>query len=128
MALASGRKLSPTHLRIVGGSANDGHGWSVGDTRNPLLIIELGHGGQGRTDSRSESEQRSCPQGEGHGRPESIEPSTRGIFQYGPDLSSKGGATAPTRCLRPAVPLAERYCHVLESVVFHFAQVSDAGL
>ena len=49
-------------------------------------------------------------------------------FQYGPDLASKGEATAPTRCLRPAVPLAERYCHVLESVVFHFAQVSDAGL
>jgi hypothetical protein len=30
-----------THFPIVRGSAIDGHGWSAGDARNPLQIIEL---------------------------------------------------------------------------------------
>jgi len=29
------------HFPIVRGSAIDGHGWSAGDARNPLRIIEL---------------------------------------------------------------------------------------
>ena len=37
-----------THFPIVRGSAIDGRKWSAGDARNPLRIIELGSGGQGR--------------------------------------------------------------------------------
>jgi hypothetical protein len=36
-----GREPKPTHIPIVRGSAIDGHGWSAGDARNPLPIIEL---------------------------------------------------------------------------------------
>ena len=36
------------HFRIVRRSAINGHGGSAGDARNPLQIMELGSGGQGR--------------------------------------------------------------------------------
>jgi len=39
--VASLRPGLPTHFPIVRGSANDGRGWSAGDTRNPTQIMEL---------------------------------------------------------------------------------------
>ena len=38
----------PTHFPIVRGSAIDGHGWSASGTRNPLRIMGVRNGGQGR--------------------------------------------------------------------------------
>ena len=63
----------PAHFPIVRGSAIDGHGWSAGDTRNRMKLKKLevvARDGQIRRERIWTC--AACPQGEGHGRPESI--------------------------------------------------------
>ena len=63
----------PTKFPIVRGSAIDGHEWSAGDARNPFQIKKLemvARDGQIRRERIWTCAAR--PQGEGHGRPESI--------------------------------------------------------
>ena len=102
-----------TRLPIVRGSAIDGHGGSAGDAWNPSQVMKLEMAARDRQVRQEQTWTcAACPQGEGHGGPESHRTSDTRIFSSSESAVRREKAAvrervfdAPTQLPRTTEPI-----------------------